>query len=76
MTTPQGKNEIIADIEARISELLSEKINDPRQVINENDINDIINIMGQPEDYEDAGEDYKHKPNQLQTTFHEQKIIS
>jgi phage shock protein PspC (stress-responsive transcriptional regulator) len=55
---PQGKNEIIADIEARISELLSETIKDPRQVINESDINDIIKIMGQPEDYDDQGEEY------------------
>ncbi len=55
---PQGKNEIIADIEARISELLSEKITDARQVVNENDIDDIITIMGQPEDYSDTEEDY------------------
>ena len=55
---PQGKNEIIADIEARISELLSEKITDERQVVNESDIEDIIAIMGQPEDYADAEEGY------------------
>ena len=55
---PQGKNEIIADIEARISELLSEKITDARQVINEGDIEDIIKIMGQPEDYASAEEEY------------------
>ncbi|MFT6192904.1 MAG: phage shock protein PspC (stress-responsive transcriptional regulator) [Paraglaciecola sp.] len=55
---PQGKNEIIADIEARISELLSEKIADARQVVNEADIEDIIKIMGQPEDYVDAEESY------------------
>ncbi len=55
---PQGKNEIIADIEARISELLSEKIMDVRQVVNEGDIDDIIKIMGQPEDYADAEESY------------------
>ncbi|WP_152287082.1 PspC domain-containing protein [Flavicella marina] len=61
---PQGKNEIIADIEARISELLSEKIVDQRQVVNEQDINDIIKIMGQPEDYEDAGESYDNTNNQ------------
>jgi len=53
---PHGKNEIIADIEARISELLSEKITDERQVVNEQDINDIIKIMGQPEDYADEEE--------------------
>jgi phage shock protein PspC (stress-responsive transcriptional regulator) len=55
---PQGKNEIIADIEARISELLSEKITDSRQVVNEGDIEDIIVIMGQPEDYAEAEEAY------------------
>jgi phage shock protein PspC (stress-responsive transcriptional regulator) len=55
---PQGKNEIIADIEARISELLSEKIADARQVVNESDIEDIIKIMGQPEDYAEAEEGY------------------
>jgi len=55
---PQGKNEIIADIEARISELLSEKITDSRQVVNEGDIDNIITIMGQPEDYADTEEVY------------------
>jgi len=55
---PQGKNEIIADIEARISELLTEKITDVRQVVNEADIEDVIKIMGQPEDYSDAEEGY------------------
>ncbi|WP_435255300.1 PspC domain-containing protein [Tenacibaculum sp. A30] len=55
---PQGKNEIIADIEARISELLSERITDARQVVNESDIEEIIAIMGQPEDYAEAEEAY------------------
>ncbi|AUC15647.1 hypothetical protein BTO06_11020 [Tenacibaculum sp. SZ-18] len=55
---PQGKNEIISDIEARISELLSERITDARQVVNEGDIDEIITIMGQPEDYTEAEETY------------------
>ncbi|QMU63923.1 MAG: PspC domain-containing protein [Flavobacteriaceae bacterium] len=54
----QGKNEIISDIEMRISELLSEKITDVRQVVNEQDINDIIKIMGAPEDYAETEETY------------------
>ncbi|MDJ0644644.1 MAG: PspC domain-containing protein [Flavobacteriaceae bacterium] len=48
---PKGRDEIIADIEQRISELLSEKVADPRQVVSENDIDEIISVMGQPEDY-------------------------
>lgn len=58
---PQGKNEIIADIEARISELLSEKITDARQVVNESDIDEVIKIMGQPEDYAEAEEGYANE---------------
>ncbi len=55
---PQGKNEIIADIEMRISELLSEKITDARQVVNEQDISDVIKIMGEPEAYAENEEGY------------------
>lgn len=53
---PQGKEEIIKDIEQRISELLSEKIKDEREVINETHIDEIITVMGQPEDYAYDGE--------------------
>ena len=63
----QGKNEIIADIEARISELLTEKITDLRQVVSEGNIEDIIVIMGQPEDYSEAEEPYS------ETTFSQTK---
>ena len=58
---PQGKNEIISDIEARISELLSEKITDARQVVNESDIDEVIKVMGQPEDYAEAEEGYANE---------------
>ena len=56
---PEGKNEIIADIEARICELLSEKITETRQVVNELDIHHIIKIMGEPEDYSDNDESFQ-----------------
>ncbi len=63
---PQGKNEIIADIEMRISELLSEKITDARQVVNEQDISDIIKIMGEPEDYAETEEAYSETGSSYQ----------
>ena len=63
---PKGRDEIITDIESRISELLSERVKDARQVVNESDIDEIVDIMGQPEDYavdeelfmDDAGKRY------------------
>ena len=51
MQNEQGTSEIIADIEARIAELFSERISSSQQVITSKIVEDIINIMGQPEDY-------------------------
>ena len=48
---PKGRDEIITDIESRIGEILSDKIKDVRQVINENDIDEVVEVMGKPEDY-------------------------
>jgi len=48
---PKGRDEIITDIESRIGELLSAKVKDVRQVINEQDIDEVIEVMGKPEDY-------------------------
>ncbi len=55
-----GSDEIIADIEARIAELFLEKMENERQVITQKEVDEVINIMGQPEDYmidEDIFED-------------------
>ncbi|MBD43948.1 MAG: hypothetical protein CMC65_01720 [Flavobacteriaceae bacterium] len=46
-----GQDEIIKDIEARISELFSEKIEDISQVITMKKLDEVIAVMGQPEDY-------------------------
>lgn len=58
-TNPEG-SEIITDIEHRVAELLQLKLNEQKQVITENDIQEIMNIMGKPEDIftdEDATDD-------------------
>ncbi|NAY90531.1 PspC domain-containing protein [Muricauda sp. JGD-17] len=55
-----GSDEIISDIEARIAELFLEKMENERQVITQKEVDAVINIMGQPEDYmvdEDIFED-------------------
>lgn|SRR5690554_1302422 len=45
------KEEIIADIEARIAELFAERIDSQTGVIRMSNVDEIINIMGKPEDY-------------------------
>lgn len=51
LTDPQGSDEIIRDIEARIAELFSEKLEDSSQVISIKELDEVIAVMGQPEDY-------------------------
>ena len=50
-TDSQGRSEIISDIEARIAELFSERIQNEKQVVGVKLVDEVITIMGQPEDY-------------------------
>ncbi|MBP9151219.1 MAG: PspC domain-containing protein [Flavobacteriales bacterium] len=53
----QGKDDIITDIEARLAEMLHEKIGDMKQVVTLEDVNHVISIMGQPEAFMDDDPD-------------------
>ncbi len=48
----QGHEEIISDIESRVAEILQMKLSNAKQVINIEDVNHVIEIMGKPEDFE------------------------
>ncbi|WKW47354.1 PspC domain-containing protein [Myroides sp. JBRI-B21084] len=47
----ESEDEIISDIEARIAELFSQRIDPQTGVIRMNNVDEIIDIMGKPEDY-------------------------
>lgn len=73
-----GSDEILADIEARIAELFYEKLENERQVITQKEVDEVIAIMGQPEDYmvdEDIFEDEpkskkaKSSPNRVKKLY-------
>jgi phage shock protein PspC (stress-responsive transcriptional regulator) len=49
--SPDGREEIMKDIEGRIAELFHERIQNDRQVIGLVEIDAVIAVMGQPEDY-------------------------
>lgn len=51
LTNSNGQDEIIKDIEMRIGEIISERHTNDKQVINIREVDEIIAIMGQPEDY-------------------------
>jgi len=50
----KGGEEILIDIESRIAEIFHEKVNDRKQVISQFDVDEVIAIMGQPEQFEDS----------------------
>lgn len=72
----EGRDEIMTDIESRIAEMLQEKMPGSKEVVNSADINEVISVMGQPEDYisDDLDEDEPtakkraHQSNQNQYT--------
>ena len=53
----KGGDEIISDIEARIAEMLKESIGDKRQVITLDDIERVIEVIGQPSEFGSEIED-------------------
>lgn len=65
-TDSQGRSEIIADIEARIAELFTERIKDEKQVISIKEVEEVITIMGQPEDYMVDEEIFEDEPQPRQ----------
>ena len=51
LTNSNGQDEIIKDIEMRIAELFAEKHSAGKQVISIRELDEVIAVMGQPEDY-------------------------
>jgi len=51
LSNSTGKDEIMKDIEMRIAELLTEKNRGDKQVVGIKDVEEVIVVMGQPEDY-------------------------
>ncbi|WP_415371005.1 PspC domain-containing protein [Patiriisocius sp. Uisw_047] len=67
LSDPQGSDEIIQDIEGRIAELFSEKIETNTQVISTKELDEVITVMGQPEDYSVDEEIFEDTPSAIGT---------
>ncbi|WP_370003264.1 PspC domain-containing protein, partial [Winogradskyella sp.] len=69
-TDSQGRSEIIADIEARIAELFAERIQNEKQVVGIKLVDEVITIMGQPEDYLVDDEIFEDEPRAKKSYDH------
>ena len=56
LANTSGQDEIIKDIELRIAELISAKHSSEKQVIVMSELDEVIAVMGQPEDYRIEGD--------------------
>jgi len=68
LSNSSGQDEIIKDIEMRVSELLNEKQKTDKHVVGMKDVDEVITVMGQPEDYRIDDEETKSStPNYSST---------
>jgi len=50
-TDSEGREEIMGDIEARIAELFQERLGDRKEVVSDQDVQQVMVTMGKPEDF-------------------------
>ncbi len=62
----EGRDEIMADIESRIAEMLHAKMGEKKHVVNISDIEEVIALMGKPEQF--AGETSSEKTEERTST--------
>ena len=67
----EGGDEIFADIEIRIAEMLGDRIGDSRQVITLEDVEEVVSRIGQPDEF---GEDFSDDNSNAGRTYSTQKI--
>ncbi len=65
---PDGRDEIMKDIESRIAELFQERLKNEKQVVGLVEIDAVIEIMGQPEDYKIDDEKTAYQANSATST--------
>lgn len=65
-----GRDEIMKDIESRIAELFQERLKNEKQVVGLTEIEEVISIMGQPEDYKIDDEKSTYQSSSSSTNFY------
>lgn len=70
-----GREEIMGDIEARIAEIFNGKVNEAKEVITLTDVNEAIEVMGQPEAYIDEEEEPRKAKRNYQFTGGRKRVF-
>lgn len=67
-STSGGRDEIMADIESRIAEMLVAKLTNDKNVVTITDIDGVIEQLGQPEDFREVADESDYEENTSQRT--------
>jgi len=73
-----GASEIMADIEGRIAELFAQRMDEKKNVVVKQDVEEIIVLMGQPEDYATSDGAKQEEPindNNNTNTSHDRRRV-
>ena len=73
-STMEGSSEIVEDIEARIAEMLQEKLGG-RQIVNIKDVNEVITQMGMPEDFDEPGREKASSATDFGPVYNEKRFF-
>ena len=71
-----GKDEIMADIEARIAELFNKALENGKEVITMLNVNEVIEVMGEPEAYVSEDEEYAEESKSSRNSSSSKKFYS
>jgi phage shock protein PspC (stress-responsive transcriptional regulator) len=74
LSNSSGKDEIMKDIEMRVAELLTDRQKTDKHVINTKDVDEVITVMGQPEDYRIDDEGDNTSSSGFSTTSNRKKL--
>ncbi len=74
LSNSSGQDEIIKDIEMRVSELLTEKQKTEKHVVALKDVDEVIAVMGQPEDYRIDDEETGNTTTKTSSTSNSRKL--
>lgn len=70
----EGREEIIADIESRIAELLKELVEEGKEVVTQSHVDQVIAIMGEPEAYIDEDSATEAPKQESKTHYANKKL--
>jgi phage shock protein PspC (stress-responsive transcriptional regulator) len=82
LAATEGREEVLADIEARIAEIFTQRMAGTRQVVSTDDVQAAMNTLGQPKDFAegdsaqgDSAADFADEPRRRLFRDSEEKVI-